>query len=702
MYPSQSHSAGRTDPDRYTLPAVTNTHRDHTVYTTSQLKQWIHSLSWDYCELCNSVYPCKLLPPHLQSKRAKQPSTCPCTTSQYVIPQPHHIPEPLTSLSWQDNAVLSPFILDCGPYEHKQHGYRCKTGLSKVLCNPRSVVDRINDLSDNVQQEKCHAAYSFLMTCPDSSYKHYIDIAEELRSSHSQPSVFDVFQWVGIECSLWPVLYPYTSWCESAVLGTSKNRSSKAAFVSKCFSPVADYALHFNLMQFMFDRWLYKTIPVAIHSSTGRTGHSSQYQLMSALDSKPFSPEYWKWQHRYLIDAVRQYGYPSLFITISPYEWSFTRPLWIQELMSTFQRPPHSIPFFLNFHFLHTLEQVIRGYMCGANNSKWRSQLFSTGSRQDRNNVLTYFYRYEFQERGTLHVHLLVWLRDLSSMQYPRIKADVPPTSSYLYPYVTRFQKSHKSSLPRCDTTTNVSSCPSGKSLHISHNEEAFILGLRGYIDTILPALQCSMDVQVATDNSLLLQYVSGYVSKWKESYHCASAFTAQSPPSLTAFRYLASLSICEPEMWMLLTNKKLSWCDSTRVSFRVPDDSHAATNKEVVHYYARPHHHDNLSLLEYLRLYNTSVTPPKLYKDNASILVGLQYLSIYNPKYFFQYLLVNYPHRRVDDILLPTAEDIPPQLVHFAVAHRLMPEHFTSTDHFADELQKSGNTHAFTRTACH
>ena len=179
------------------------------------------------------------------------------------------------------------------------------------------------------------------------------------------------------------------------------------------------------------------------------------------------------------------------------------------------------------------------------------------------------------------------------------------------------------------------------------------------------------------------------------------SLCTAQSPPSLTAFRYLASLSICEPEMWILLTNKKLSWCDSTRVSYRVPDDSHAATNKEVVHYYARPRHHDNLSVLVYLRLYNTSVTPPKLYKDNASILVGLQYLSIYNTKYFFQYLLVYYPHRRVDDIL-PTTKDIPPQLVHFAVAHRLMLEHFTSTDHFADELHNSGNTQAFTRTACH
>ena len=89
--------------------------------------------------------------------------------------------------------------------------------------------------------------------------------------------------------------------------------------------------------------------------------------IHALLDSKPFSPEYWKWQHRYLIYAVRQYGYPSLFITISPYEWSFTRPLWIQQLMSTLEHPPHSIPFSLKYHFRHTLEQVIRVELIIAN-----------------------------------------------------------------------------------------------------------------------------------------------------------------------------------------------------------------------------------------------------------------------------------------------------------------------------------------------
>ena len=174
---------------------------------------------------------------------------------------------------------------------------------------------------------------------------------------------------------------------------------------------------------------------------------------------------------------------------------------------------------------------------------------------------------------------------------------------------------------------------------------EALALGLRGYIDTLLPALKCSMDVQVASDNSRILQYVAGYISKWKESYHPNSTFTAQSSPTLIAFKHLCTLSICEPEMWILLSNKKLSWCDSTRSAYQVPDPCHASENMELSNYHPHPENLENLSFLRYLRSYNASVCPPKQYKDGTSVLVGLQYLSIYNPVYFFQFLLMNHPH---------------------------------------------------------
>jgi len=116
------------------------------------------------------------------------------------------------------------------------------------------------------------------------------------------------------------------------------------------------------------------------------------------------------------------------------------------------------------------------------------------------------------------------------------------------------------------------------------------------------------MDVQVANDNSLILQYVAGYVSKWNESYHTDRIFTVQAPPAVTAIRYIASLSICKPEMWMLVTSKELSRCDSTRSKFCVPDASDAGSHAVVRQYYARPDDH-HLSLHQYLRQYNVSHT---------------------------------------------------------------------------------------------
>ena len=51
-----------------------------------------------------------------------------------------------------------------------------------------------------------------------------------------------------------------------------------------------------------------------------------------ALETKTFSSEYWRWQHRYLMYAVKQFGHPDLFITISPFEWTFPQPPWLQKL----------------------------------------------------------------------------------------------------------------------------------------------------------------------------------------------------------------------------------------------------------------------------------------------------------------------------------------------------------------------------------
>ena len=55
------------------------------------------------------------------------------------------------------------------------------------------------------------------------------------------------------------------------------------------------------------------------------TGRKIKCPPMQALDCKEFTSGYWEWCYLFLIDVVCQYGYPSLFITISPSEWTFPK-----------------------------------------------------------------------------------------------------------------------------------------------------------------------------------------------------------------------------------------------------------------------------------------------------------------------------------------------------------------------------------------
>ena len=54
-------------------------------------------------------------------------------------------------------------------------------------------------------------------------------------------------------------------------------------------------------------------------------GRKFKCSPIQALDCTEFTYGYWEWCHLFLIDVVRQCGYQSLFITISPSEWSFPK-----------------------------------------------------------------------------------------------------------------------------------------------------------------------------------------------------------------------------------------------------------------------------------------------------------------------------------------------------------------------------------------
>ena len=165
------------------------------------------------------------------------------------------------------------------------------------------------------------------------------------------------------------------------------------SFNAKLLSEVVDYALHFELLQFQYDWWLYTTVSGAIN-----TACYLKCSPARSLDSKTFSPTYWDLQHRYVLDAVDQFGLPDVFITISPFEWSFPFPQWLEDIRLKTGKGPTELAGYETAHIVHVLAQIVRGYFCRSNSARWSNHLFNYNRLPTQSKINTYFYRLEFQK----------------------------------------------------------------------------------------------------------------------------------------------------------------------------------------------------------------------------------------------------------------------------------------------------------------
>ena len=132
------------------------------------------------------------------------------------------------------------------------------------------------------------------MAKPDSSYGKFMLM--QCRGV-AQPYAFQIFttpEFQGVECALWPSLYNSTALYKSLVGGQSNRQSGKASFLHKVLSPVLDFSLDYELLQYQYDHWLFKTITGAINSS-----RASGCSPNAILQQKSFSTTYWQWQHHW-------------------------------------------------------------------------------------------------------------------------------------------------------------------------------------------------------------------------------------------------------------------------------------------------------------------------------------------------------------------------------------------------------------------
>ena len=250
--------------------------------------------------------------------------------------------------------------LDSGDYLRTENGYRKKDGILELSWSTKSVLEKTPTITDVQSHTKCLDAYNYLMNEPHSSYSDFVNRRDNLTSTKKKFNVYDRAQNQYVECCLWPNLYPTQELCETSISGKTSRLSTKVSFMYKAQCSIADYATNYELLHFQYDMWLFKTTHGALTSGRFRMCSPAR-----SLETKPFSVEYWKWQHRFVVDAVNQFGSPSVFLTISPYEWSFPVPPWLSSLRNLTGKGPMQLAAYETIHITHVLEQIIRGYLCG-------------------------------------------------------------------------------------------------------------------------------------------------------------------------------------------------------------------------------------------------------------------------------------------------------------------------------------------------
>ena len=574
------------------------------------------------------------------------------------------------------------------------NGYRQRTGPFRVSWTTTLVRETIEQIADKDRRDRLLDAYYYLLHSPESSYSQFIRM--QLRGER-RPFLYEIYsspRYRRVECALWPALYFRTSLCESVLEGQNNRASGKISYMHKVLSPVVDFAINYDILQYQYDRWLFKTITGTVNASK-----ASGCSPNRSLKNKSFSKTFWQHQHLFLIDAVHQYGFPSLFITISPYEWTFPFPPFIQEIRNTYGKDTTEVAVLETIHIAHVLEQLVRGYLTGGNSNRWRGHVLSNVNDPASKNVKTFFYRFEFQQRGTLHLHILVWLDDVCSIRADVMHASVPWENAHDAFLVANTQKSHKSSLPlKNGPDAFITDANGNSTLEFHYTEDDAQRNIRAYITTLLGSLKCRTDVQLADGKAMLLKYVSSYVTKMHESATSEGLYCKDVTGYQAAHSFLRTVTPLEPEMVFQLSNIKVCWTDKMTILFRPPFPDQTTTHKMYNMYLQRPRAEDHQSLLQWLRCHQTSTSKPKRY-DNDRVLVGVKYVSLFNPIFFYQHLTMHHPHRDVNELHHPDASTMPYTIAYFAQSAALTPDSWNTSDAITAFFQKEGHKDYFINT---
>ena len=336
-------------------------------------RKWCMEDSWRMCSECKRMVPQPFLPSHARCTAKGNPQIEACAHCKsnavqgYWAPTPEDVPRRLRKLSPEIIEALRPFNVHTGRFFQSPSGYVVHDDMMQFSFKRVSVEDALAKLPRK-QREKGEKALEYLLK-PDSG-SAYVEFWQlHHRFLHGRRRAIEreeiwaeapvkrmpanFIETVGIECALWPHLYWTKEMTETHVRsqdvrrlrrhhraidpnnwdeddanpdmeqGGGSRQSAKASFLAKVHSALIGYNSDSQLLQFVYDLWLFTTL--------GGAKNSAGTGIREALASKPYSPEAWRTYHMALVDLQKQIGWPSLFITVAPYEWSFPYHRWLED-----------------------------------------------------------------------------------------------------------------------------------------------------------------------------------------------------------------------------------------------------------------------------------------------------------------------------------------------------------------------------------
>ena len=302
----------------------------------------------------------------------------------------------------------------------------------------------------------------------------------------------------------------------------------------KLLSPCLDFGRDYVLQCFWHDTMLAKRLSALV-----AIADSKRVSPDTAADMQIFRP-FWRAQQAKLEDMCRLRGdYPNLFSTIAPAEWTFPLHLFMYD-----KKQLSDSQFLLTRHMYHVLSQGLERLL---NN-------YVPAEKTGVQLAHEWTMRFEFQKRGTLHVHVLAWIT----------------------PHVL---------LETLNGRTGFASASP----------------LLRYLETLFRG---SIDVQSGDGHHCLLQYVAGYVAKSSDALPLPDADATSAWRQV--YRMLSQSCPLWQEMAIELSALPLVRHSFTAITFHAPLPGHESKGHDgLVHqtYMSRCSADEGLSLLQWLRV---------------------------------------------------------------------------------------------------